>query len=654
MSVRRGLLGDSGPVRWLVLAAAISAAPAGAAEAPVPVEAFVRDGLFTRPALSPDGTLMAVIVDRPDGDQVVPTLVVYEVPKLKVVSVLRMPVRQVAIEHHWVDNRRLVMSNGVLVGRHDAPLASGSIFATDIDGKHQRHLYGSAWSRSESGNGQVHIRPGLPNGHFYLSDSTRLDQGWGSALFDVDSMTGVRKQITVAPLPGLSFLLQSDGIPRYAFGSDTDNRWVLYSREAQVGSWTNVPLTANTGRFVPLVFTPDSRAIFASFSADGGPESLVRQRVETSERETLAQHEVGSIDVMMFGPGPARQPFAVASKVGVPRLQYLAADLPEAQLHRALAAQFPGMFVDFLSYSADGQRLLFSVSSDRDPGAYYLWDQRTMKAHLLFSNMGGIDPSRMGERRPIRYKARDGVELHGYLTLPQGREANKLPLVLLPHGGPHFVADNWFFDEDAQFLASRGYAVLQVNFRGSSGRGQIFRRAGFRHWGDEILDDLIDGVKWAIDTGVADASRVCSFGASFGAYASMMTVIRAPGLFKCAVGQAGLYDLPMWFQSSRFLEHRQLQRALAEFIGAEEQEQARISPTRLAEGINVPVLLVHGSVDSTARLEQGEAMRNALAKANKPHEWVEVAGEGHGFYTQKNQIDFYRRLEVFLAKHIGK
>ena len=200
--------------RWLVLAAASWLAgalpvPAVAAETPVPVAAFARDGLFMRPALSPDGTQMAVIVDRPDGDRVVPTLVVYEVPDLKVVSVLRMPVREVAIEHQWVDNRRLVMSNGVLIGRHEAPLASGSIYATDIDGKRQLNLYGSR--ASDSGSGRAYAKPGTPDGHFYLTDIGRLDKGWGSALFDVDSVTGVRKQITIAPLPSLSFLLQSDG-----------------------------------------------------------------------------------------------------------------------------------------------------------------------------------------------------------------------------------------------------------------------------------------------------------------------------------------------------------------------------------------------------------------------------------------------------------
>ncbi len=663
-SMRPGLAARRSQRRpWFtpLLVSAVWLASAAAAEAPVPVAAFANDDLFNRPKLSPDGLRIAVIVNRPQDDRQVPTLVVYEVPELKVVAVLRMPTREVPIEHHWVDDRRLLMSNGLEVGRREAPLATGSIYATDIDGKQQIHLYGGGGGRSGSARssddtleGDVQSVPGAPNGRFYLRDDRRFGARWGSVLFDVDSVTGVRKQVAAAPAPGLGFLLQSDGRARYAFGSSANNRWLLFRRDTDDGPWSQVPLATHAGRLQPLAFTPDNRAVYASFTADGGPEALVRQSMDSTERETLAQHAAGSVDMLMFGAGSAPQPFAAASHVGIPAVQYLQPDRPEAQLHRALAAQFPGAFVDFLNWSADGQRLLFSVFSDRDPGAYYLWDQRTTKAHLLFSKMAGIEPDRMGERRPIHFEGRDGLVLHGYLTLPRGLEPKQLPLVLLPHGGPHGVADRWFFDEDAQFLASRGYAVLQVNFRGSAGRGSAFQVAGFGHWGDEVMDDLIDGVKWAVASGVADAARVCTYGASFGAYASMMVLTRAPEMFKCAVGLSGLYDLPMWFNSRRLRDDRKARLAIADFIGDDEQEQAAISPSRLASAINVPVLLVHGSVDVTTALDQGEAMHKALAKAKKPHEWVEVSGEGHGFYSRKNQIDFYQRLEAFLAKHIGK
>jgi len=634
---------------------------AGAAEAPVPVVAFVSDGLFDRPMLSPDGLRIAVIVGMPVDDRLVPTLVVYEVPEVKVAAVLRMPVREVAIEHHWVDNQRLLMSNGFVVGRREAPLATGSVYATDIDGKRQLHLYGrgSGDSRSlgragDTGDGDVHVLPGTPNGHFYLRDNRRFDEGWGSVLFSVDSVTGERKQIATVPLPGLGFLMQSDGSPRYAFGTNADNSWLLFRRDAGDSAWKNVPLDTHDGRLQPFAFSADNRAVYASFTKEGGPETLVRQSMEGADRVTLMQHEFGSVNVVQFGPGAAPQPFAAATRLGIPRPHYLEPDRPEAKLHRSIAAQFPGAYVDFLSWSTDGQRLLFSVSSDRDPGAYYLWDQRELKAHLLFTKMAGIDPNRMGERRPIHFEARDGLPLHGYLTLPAGRDPKQLPLVLLPHGGPHGLADSWFFDEDAQFLASRGYAVLQVNFRGSGGRGTAFQIAGFRHWGDEVVDDLIDGVKWAVASGVADASRVCSYGASFGAYASMMVVTRAPEMFKCAVGLSGLYDLPLWFNSKVWYSWPKTKRAITGYIGSDEQAQAGISPSRLASAINVPVLLVHGSADGTTPLEQGEAMHDALTKAKKPHEWVQVPGEDHSFYARKNQIDFYQRLEAFLAKHIGK
>jgi dipeptidyl aminopeptidase/acylaminoacyl peptidase len=259
----------------------------------------------------------------------------------------------------------------------------------------------------------------------------------------------------------------------------------------------------------------------------------------------------------------------------------------------------------------------------------------------------------MAERRPLRFKASDGAELEAILTVPRGQELANLPMVLLPHGGPHGVSDDWFFDDGAQFLASRGYLVLQVNYRGSGGRGHNFMTAGYLKWGTRIQQDLIDGVKWAEAEHYADPKRVCVYGASFGGYSAMMTAIRAPDLFKCAVGYAGIYDLKMMYDKGDIQEKKTGRSYLQTVIGRDDADLDANSPDKLADKLQVPVLLVHGEDDQRAPFAQAKAMRAALDVAHKPYEWMSKPGEGHGFYKEQNNIEFYTRLQTFIAKYIG-
>jgi dipeptidyl aminopeptidase/acylaminoacyl peptidase len=335
-------------------------------------------------------------------------------------------------------------------------------------------------------------------------------------------------------------------------------------------------------------------------------------------------------------------------------VSYIDPNLPAAKLHRALGLKFPGQYIHFIDYSQDGGELLFEAASDRNPGSYLLIDTHTYKVSKLFDAAPWIDPAKMAERRPLKFKASDGTELEAILTLPPDRSETNLPMVLLPHGGPIGVSDDWFYDDDAQFLANRGYLVLQVNYRGSSGRGEDFKEGGYLKWGTRIQQDLIDGVKYAIAGHYADPSRVCVYGGSFGGYSAMMTVIRAPGMFKCAVGYAGVYDLKMMYKKGSIGESQFGRSYLHQVIGKDDADLDANSPDKLAEKIAVPVLLIHGEDDKRVPFAQAKAMRAALEAAHKPYEWMSKPGEGHGFYDEKNRVDFYNALQAFLEKHIGK
>lgn len=283
-----------------------------------------------------------------------------------------------------------------------------------------------------------------------------------------------------------------------------------------------------------------------------------------------------------------------------------------------------------------------------------MFDRKTGKADLLFSNFAQIDPELMAERRAIRYKARDGEMIDGFLTMPANPSHKKLPMIVLPHGGPIGVHDTWYFDSDAQFLASRGYAVLQPNFRGSSGRGKAFQDAGYRQWEGKMMDDIIDGVKWSIAEGEIDPARICTFGISFGGYAALMLPIKEPSMFKCAVGYSGRYDVAVKYGERGIKGEKAAEAFLRRMIGTDEAELKRISPAHNAEKIKLPVMLIHGGKDEICSPDQYITMRDALIKTGNRPEIIFEPDEGHGFYDEQRRINVFNKLEAFFAKHLGK
>ena len=644
-----------------LFAGAVLCAPAGAADsAPIPAATFASSPRIANPELSPDGKHM-VVTQRVliDGREVA-LIYVYRTADMAVMAQVRLPVFHAPANYWWVSNSRIVVAPGREYGSLDALARTGELMAMDLDGTHSEYLYGYNMATAgrqvrmnDRGSGRVVGIAQERDGRFFMAeylwnDRVKVQQ---TQLYSINASGGARKLLAEVPVENAGFLVQRDGTPRYAYVADDQSMLQVLQYDDATRNWLRLNGDAK-GQLTPLSFTTDDRAFYARQSDDGGPECLVLQSVATGERKLLAADPVAGITRIEWNARRSA-PIAVSGDVGIPRPRYIDPASPEAQLHAGLTAQFPGNYVSFTQFSDDGSKLLFRVHSDRDPGAYYLLDRQTNKAQHLFDSMPWIDPARMGERRPVQFKARDGLDLYGYLTLPPGGADKKLPLILLPHGGPHGVMDDWFFDRDAQFLASRGYAVLQVNFRGSGGRGEAFGAQGWRHWGDRMPDDLIDGVRWTIGQGVADPSRVCAYGASYGAYAALMVAVRAPELFKCAVGYAGVYDLPAMYDQERTTSQRQARNYWMRVIGEDAAELERFSPARQADKLTVPVLLVHGEDDKVAEFRHAKAMRDALTKAGKPFEFVSAPDEGHGFTLRKNRVAFYEKLEAFLARNLA-
>ncbi|RDS85099.1 S9 family peptidase [Dyella monticola] len=625
------------------------------AEDRVPVEAFATHASYTLPKLSPDGKYLALAVEQ--GDQ--HAVLIYQLddmghPK----SVLRLPKFQVAGDLHWVGQERLVVELAKFVGSLDRPEWLGEIIATDVDGKRITPIFNRSWyvagrsgdARSaDEGYAFVAGVPVKTNDHFYMQTYMWDDEN-DTWLYDVNANNGLRHLIGQINMKNMKFMVDPDGNVRYAYGLNNADSYVLYLRQGS--QWAPIHTSSQGITFEPITLSQDEQHLYVYSNTKRGPNSLVDMSPDGTHSTVLAKDDgFSSVDYIQWGPDD--KPIAVGNAAGIPNPAVLDASQPLAQLYQGLSKKFPNDFIDFSSFSEDGSKLVFEAESDRNPGVYYLFDRKQMKIEKLFSENPAIDPNKMGARVPMHFKTDDGHTLEAILTVPAGASMNNLPMVLMPHGGPFEISDTWFYDDYAQFLASRGYLVLQINYRGSGGRGPGFVKAGYGKWGTRIQQDLIDGVKWAEDQHYADPARVCVFGGSFGGYSAMMTVIRAPDMFKCAIGYAGVYDLAMMYNKGSIKDGDFGKNYLKDAIGTDPAVLDANSPDKLADKITVPVFLIHGEDDERVPLAQVKAMRAALDAAHKPYEWLTKPGEGHGFYNEQNLVEMYNRIQAFLEKNIG-
>lgn len=320
----------------------------------------------------------------------------------------------------------------------------------------------------------------------------------------------------------------------------------------------------------------------------------------------------------------------------------------QANLDRAL----PGSMNAITDFSGDKKRVLVWSGTASDPGQYFLLDRSTAKMHPVVNPYDRIDPRHLAPVKAVKYQARDGLTLPAYLTLPRGRAPSGLPLIVLPHGGP-FVRDDWSYDPLVQFLANRGYAVLQPQFRGSTGYGKDFVSRGYGEIGKRMQDDLDDGVDWLARSGQIDPKRVCVVGASYGGYASMWAATRNPERYRCAASWAGVSDLPAQLRYDRklFSATRYFREWRTKVGGEGKTDLGAVSPLSHAGRTRVPLFIAHGENDQRVPVKQSRDMVEALTKAKADVTSAFYKDSGHDFGTAADFQDFLTRLEAFLAKH---
>ncbi|MFD1786071.1 alpha/beta hydrolase family protein [Sphingomonas floccifaciens] len=464
---------------------------------------------------------------------------------------------------------------------------------------------------------------------------------------EVDVSTGKTKRV-VGPREGvMTWVADGRGVVRMGIGSSLDGRQrrVLYRHDAGQDFTTIVKARTHKDNYVvPASFLADpTKALAMADDADGfgGLYEYDLTKLELGKRLYGSK----GFDLGGYVLNDARDGLTgITYDDDTSRTEWIDPDMV------ALQAEVQGFVkngrVAILNYSRDHSRAIVDVGATNSPGAFYLYDRPTKDMRLLAYGNAAIRSARLNPIRTIRYKARDGLEIAAILTLPKGK-SNNLPLIVLPHGGP-FARDAEEWDWWTQFLAERGYAVVQPNYRGSSGYGTQFTVKGQGQWGLAMQDDLNDAVAQLAKDGIADPKRVCIVGASYGGYAAMRAAQRDPGVYRCAVSYAGVSDLPRLRRyDSQFLNSG----ARSDWLKLQAADFKAVSPIFSPEKTAIPLLLVHGKADTVVPIAQSREMAERLREAGKDVTYIEQPLGDHHFTRGEDRLEFLRALQAFLDKH---
>ena len=630
------------------------------AQAATSIEDFFRLPRYAAMVLSPDGQHIAAL-SPVNGHQ---NLVILDVPPREAKALTAFDAKDV-VWLRWINGKRVIFSTGSLATRVD-DYRGGALFAIDIDGSNLRQLAEGSGRDEKMKSGAAAIGYGLnivrylpgESDDFIAQEMTfdRLGRQMGE-LVRINSRTGRRTNLLLEKPDSAedeAWVVDNHGVAR-AMTARGKGRTRIYYRASADSPWQKLDeFSSESPGWRPLAVAEDDKTLYVS--AYDGKDKAAIYRYDPAKRafgEMLARHpQVDLSNLITDYDGKVVGVSYDADRLGVAFF-----DDPLARIQGTVDKAFPDT-VNILSASRDRSRFVVTTLSDRLPSTYYLFDVKKGRIEYLADMSPWIDPRQMSPMKAVRYPARDGLEIPAYLTIPKGSDGRNLPLVVVVHGGPWVPGDSWWFDPEVQFLASRGYAVLQPEYRGTTRYGWKHYHSSFGEWGLTMQDDVTDGVKWAVAQGIADPKRVCIYGASYGGYAAVMGVAKDPGLYKCAVDYVGVTDLPLLLTAtwSDFAYTDYLDYDSKKLVGDVDKDAKRLhdtSPDQLADRIKVPVLMAYGGADVRVPVEHGTRMKAALDRAGGKYQWMVMDGEGHGFRDPANQKAYYEAVAKFLDQNIG-
>ena len=643
-----------------VLLAGLVVVPAQAQS--ISTQSFFRFNEFDGIKISPDGQHLAMAIPADDFGM----LVIMEVGSEEVVAQFDSPRNQKINEFYWANSERIVFAPAVYLGGFDAPFLAGEIYAFNIDNTKKFKLAGF-----QAGDMKAYMISDLMRGDSdrirvvsrEVSRRSTARSRPTSYVLDINresrTITG-RTQANLrlpvrSPLPWGELYSDNNGVVRLAAAISEDRETLIHYREEDSDEWVDVSdilaksqINENT-QF--LTFAKDNQSFSLLKYTDTRTMGIVRYFPETEITETIFQHprfDIAAEDVVYSS--------TFDSVIGVKFFgdvleTHYFGDHPEIAIHKSLDAAFPGQLVKITSFTESGDRAVLSVSGSKNPSEYLMMDVQSSQLTRIGSANSELNLEAMGDVQSFVINAGEELQIHGVVTFPMIDRSNQ-PMVVIPHGGPIGVRDSIAFNREAQFFAHHGYAVMQVNFRGSGGYGYDFQRKGYEQWGSGMIDDISLAVTWAIQNGLADRDSICILGGSYGAFAAISSVVQEPQKYQCAIGYAGVYDLTM-LDESDIPWNPGGGAYLDEALGTNEEELTRQSPVNFTDNIDVPIFLAHGGEDRRAPIEQANQLREALDESGVDYEWFYKRNEGHGFYDMENRIEFYDAILTFLEKHIN-
>ena len=611
----------------------------GPAAGPPAWEAFLRRSTIERVQISPDGTRLAVAERAEDRTFVT-------IRDTKTLAVLTRFDPGDGGEIHtlrWLDDARFLVSANAVMKKYNVAFNEPVMAIVQSDGK-GRYMLPAGFLATIDGD----------PAHLLVTRCTNWGEGGCfDAVHKVEIGHTNRMGDPIITAPDRDSALFSDrfGNVRFAASVDDEADTKLHAHVADAKGWTLVNDSKKSGVNVwPIGLDADGASGFLRAERASGPDVVERYEFATGKRTDVYRHAVADpIDIVYAFDNLT--PIGAYYGATSPKPVFWNAAHPDAQAMASIAAAFPGRIVDVTSTTADRGKAIVFTQGDRDPGTWFLFDRASKKATLLARAKSWLTEAKLPKNREVVLTARDGVTLYGVLTLPPNGPERGLPMVVVPHGGPHGVVDSAMYDSEAALLASQGYAVLRVNFRGSGGYGKQFEESGWMQWGRAMQDDVTDATKWAIAQGIAAPDRICLYGWSYGGYAALMGGVREPTLYRCIVGAAGPYDLAKMYKWGSIRRSDLGLDYLAKVIGKDQKVLAERSPVKNAASIKVPVFIVHGRLDGRVDVAHAKRMVKALREAGVDVEFQEYLRAGHGLNLEADEIDFYARLLAFLGKH---
>lgn len=653
----------------LILIALVAAAASIVARAEVPLSAFTNRPALTSPTLSPSGRYLAYGVSGADQKMSV-SVVDLSAPSAPATG-LNLPVYAEIEGLAWKGDDRLLVTiryNVVeVLFQRGQPKPYVATVAMDRDGKNTIALLDDV--RELRGAREVsdivHMLP-HDKDHVLIAARTRTWPRTSSMssyynLYKANVVTGDSSMVEKADRHTFLWLADRDGTPRARWDGRQNGPTRIMMRTPG-GGWESVVRLGSRDfdelKIVGFTASPD----IAIVADRRGGERYTLSEFHLASRAVgrlLLDHPAVDIgwpvgDVLRDDTG---EMLGACFVDDVWYCRYFDAGL------NSLQQKFEAKFADsaavrMVSWSNDRKRIVVATSGPRNPGAYFMYDVAKDAVSTIGRRHPNLPQSELGETLAIKYPARDGTKIPGYLTMPPGKGDKNLPLIVMPHGGPE-TRDYATFDPWVQMFANRGYAVLQPNFRGSGGYGKRFTEAGFRQWGRLMQDDITDGVKALIKEGTVDTTRVCIVGASYGGYAALAGGAFTPDLYKCIVSFGGISDILKMMEHE---EYRSQGDSYAydywrRWLGdpkADAEEMKAISPINHATKFKAPVLLLHGSDDEIVPSTQSWSMKDALRKANKVAESKVISNEGHSPIQQGSRLYILAEIERFVTAHLGK